>query len=144
MAEGKGFDTERLEALLHQSTSTITRGPSQEQIAAILEHYQNGRYFEAEKLAAVLTQEFPQHSFGWKTLGTVLRKLGRAHESVVASQKSVQLAPGDTEAHSNLGNTLRELGRLEEAVASFNEAIALKPDSAIAHSNLGYTLKELG
>ena len=144
-AEGKGFDTKKLEALLHQPVDqTISQGPSQAQIGAILEHYQNGSYLEAEKLATMLTQEFPQHPFGWKTLGVVLREEGRIDESIVASQKSVHLAPGDTEALSNLGNALRELGRLEEAVVSFNEAIALKADSAIAHSNLGYTLKELG
>ena len=126
------------------TAEATTQGPSQAQIGSILEHYQNGSYLEVEKLATMLTQEFPQHPFGWKTLGVVLRKEGRIDESIVASQKSVHLAPGDTEAHSNLGNALRELGRLEEAVVSFNEAIALKPDSAIAHSNLGYTLKELG
>ena len=144
-AIGKGFNAKKLEARLNQSeVHTATQGPSQAQIGAVLEHYQNGSYLEAEKLASLLTQEFPRHPFGYKALGIVLRRLGRVHESIVASQKSVELAPEDTEAHSNLGNTLRESGRLEEAEVSYNQAIALKPDSAEAHSNLGITLQELG
>jgi tetratricopeptide (TPR) repeat protein len=118
--------------------------PSESEIKNLLEHYQKGRYDDAEKLAMFITQEFPQHQFGWKVLGAVLKEIGRASESLVASQKSVQLAPQDFEAHSNLGNTLKELGRLEESEANCRQAIALKPDFAEAHNNLGNTLKELG
>ena len=72
----------------------------------------------------------------------MLKQTGRVSESLVASQKSVQLAPQDAEAHYNLGITLQELGRLDEAEASYKQAIVLKPD-ADAHCNLGITLQEL-
>ena len=121
-----------------------TYNPSQEQLSSLLEHYQNGRFSDAEKLAKFITQEFPKHQFGWKVLGAVLQQTGRSVESLIPMQKSVQLAPQDAEAHSNLGATLREAGRLDEAEASFKRAIALKPDYAEAHSNLGATLRELG
>ena len=118
--------------------------PSQEQLNSLLEHYQNGRFDDAEKLSISITQEFPKHHFGWKILGAVLNQLGRIPESVVAKEKAVKLAPNDADAHSNLGNILQELGRLDEAEASYNQAIALKPDYLEAHSNLGITLQELG
>ena len=118
--------------------------PSQEQLNSLLEHYQNGRFDDAEKLSISITQEFPKHHFGWKILGAVLNQLGRIPESVVAKEKAVKLAPNDADAHSNLGNILQELGRLDEAEASYNQAIALKPDYLEAHSNLGVTLQELG
>ena len=51
--------------------------PSQSQVDNLLEHYQNGRYDEAEKLAVTITQEFPKHQFGWKVLGAVLKQTGR-------------------------------------------------------------------
>ena len=121
-----------------------TYNPSQEQLSSLLEHYQNGRFSDAEKLAKFITQEFPKHQFGWKVLGAVLQQTGRSVESLIPMQKSVQLAPQDAEAHSNLGATLKEAGRLDEAEASFKRAIALKPDYAEAHSNLGATLRELG
>jgi len=118
--------------------------PPEEEINNLLQHYQSGRYDDAEKLAVSITERFPEHEFGWKALGTILSQTGRFSESLVPSQKAVQLVPQDAEAHYNLGITLQELGRLEEAEASYRRAIALKPDYAEAHSNLGSTLKELG
>jgi len=118
--------------------------PSQQQLNSLLEHYQTGRYADAEKLSLSITQEFPKHQFAWKVLAVVLKLTGRISESLVASQKSVQLGPLDAEAHYNLGNTLKEQGRLEEAEASYRQAITLKPDFGVAHNNLGVMLQELG
>ena len=127
-----------------KSGNTSGVSPSESQLDNLLEHYQNGRLSEAEKLAISITQEFPKHQFGWKVLGAVLKQTGRVIDSLIVMQKSVQLAPQDALAHSNLGVTLKELGRLDEAEASYNQAIALKPDVAEVHNNLGMTLKELG
>ena len=118
--------------------------PTQQQISTLLEHHQNGRFSDAEKLAVHITQDFPKHPLAWKVLGAVLEATGRKSEAVDANQKAVALSPQDAEAHNNLGITLKVLGRLDEAEASYNQAIALKPDLAEAHSNLGTTLKELG
>ena len=127
-----------------KSGNTSGVSPSESQLDNLLEHYQNGRLSEAEKLAISITQEFPKHQFGWKVLGAVLKQTGRVIDSLIVMQKSVQLAPQDAAAHSNLGVTLKELGRLDEALASYTQAIALKPDFAEAHSNLGNTLHDLG
>ena len=144
-AKKKGFDAEKLQALLPQSKGvTDTKAPSQELLNSLLEQYQNGRLSEAEKLAVSVTREFPQHQFGWKVLAAVLKKTGRVNESLVASQKSLQIDPQDAEALSNLGNTLRELGRLDEALAVYTQAIALKRDYVDGHFNLANTLNELG
>ena len=51
--------------------------PSQDQINHLLEHYQAGRFEEAEALASSLTQQFPKHPFGWKASGVVLHKVWR-------------------------------------------------------------------
>ena len=110
--------------------------PSQQQLNSLLEYYQAGRYEDAEKLSLSITQEFPKHQFTWKVLGAALKQMGKINESLVATQKSVQLNPQDTETQNNLGVMLQELGRLEEAEASLRQAIALKPDYAEAHSNL--------
>ena len=143
-ARKKGFDVKKLKALLSQSrVQTSSKEPSQEQLRLLLEHYQNGRLAAAEKLTLSITQDFPEHQLAWKVLGAVLKQTGRASESLVASQKSVQIAPEDPEAHNNLGSTFRELGRLTEAEASYGKALVLNPDYAEAHNNLGTTLKEL-
>ncbi len=118
--------------------------PHQSELKSLLEHYQKGRYEDAEKLALILTDKFRTHPFGWKVLGAVLNQTGRISEGLIACQKSVAIAPENAEAHYNLGNTLHKLGRLEEAEVSCRKAIALKAGYSEAHYNLGNTLKELG
>ena len=118
--------------------------PSQQQLNNLLKYYQTGRYIAAEKLSLSITQEFPTHPFAWRVLAAVLKQTGRINESLIVSQKSVQLDPQDAKAHNNLGIILKELGRLEEAEANYRQAIKLKPDLAEAHSNLGIIMKELG
>jgi tetratricopeptide (TPR) repeat protein len=118
--------------------------PSESEIKNLLEHYQNGQYDDAEKLAKSITQEFPKHQLSWKVLGVVLKQTGRITDSLTPMQKSVQLVPQDAEAHNNLGTTLQELGRLDEAEASLRQALVLKPDYASAYSNLGNSLQALG
>ena len=144
-AKKKGFNAKKLETLLSQSkVKADTKEPSQEQLSSLMEHYQNGRFGDAEELAISITEQFPKHQLSWKVLGAIFGQTGRQSESVNANRKAVALSPQDAEAHSNLGNTLKELGRLDEAEASYRQAIALKPDFAVTHSNLGVTLKELG
>ena len=118
--------------------------PSKQQLNNLLKYYQTGRYIDAEKLSLSITQEFPKHRFAWKVLAAVLKQKGRINESLIVSQKSVQLDPQDAKAHNNLGIIMKELGRLKEAEASYRQAIKLKPDLAEAHSNLGVIMKELG
>jgi len=110
----------------------------------LLQHYQNGRLSEAEKLAVYITQQFPENPFGWKVLGAVLKKTGRVSQSLPAMKESVRLKPQDAGAHNNLGSTLQELDKFEKAEISFRQAIALKPDFAEAHGNLGDMLQKLG
>ena len=118
--------------------------PNQHELNILLEHYQNGRYEDSEKLALILTDKFQTHPFGWKVLGAVLNQTGRISEGLIACQKSVELAPENAEAHYNLGNTLHKLGRFEEAEVSCRKSIALAPENSNAHYNLGNTLHKLG
>ena len=118
--------------------------PSQQQLDDLLEYYQTKQYDNAEKLLVSITEEFPKHPFSWKVLAAVLKQNGKMSESLVASQKSVQLDPQDAEAYNNLGSIMQELGRLEESEIIFKKVITLKPDYAEAHYNLGITLTKLG
>jgi tetratricopeptide (TPR) repeat protein len=121
-----------------------TRSPSQIELNTLLEYYQKGQHDLAQTLATTLTQQYPNHPFGWKVMGALFKKTGKLQDSVIANQKVLEISPNDAEAHNNLGNTLQELGRLQEAEISYNKAIAIKPGLVEAYSNLGNTLKELG
>ena len=145
----KGVAKKKLKALTQKLMSLKAENnpiqvPAKAENQKLLNHYQNGQYGDAEKLAISITEQFPENQFAWKVLGAVLGQSGRHSEAVNANQTAIALSPADAEAHNNLGNTLKELGRLSEAEASYTQAIALKPDYALAHRNLGITLKELG
>ena len=124
----------------HRNNLTL-KVPSSEELNTLLAHFQNERYGDAEKMAESLTQKYPSHQFGWKVLGAVYERFGRLSEALVATQKSVQLAPQDFAAHSNLGNILKLLSRLDDSEASYRKAIELKPESPEIHYNLGVTLR---
>ena len=72
--------------------------PPKEQLISLIEQYKAGRYIDAEKLSLSITQEFPKHQFAWKVLAAVLKQNGKLNESIIASQKSVELNPQDAEA----------------------------------------------
>ena len=80
-------------------SATKEQKPSHSQLNSLLECYESGQYGDAEKLALSITQQFPEHQFGWKVLGSVLKQTGRISEALVASQKSLKLAPQDAGAH---------------------------------------------
>ena len=112
--------------------------PSQQQLNDLIKYYQTKQYDNAEKLAASITEKFPKHPFPWKVLAAALKQNGRINESLVASQKTVQLDPQDAEAHYNLGIVMQDLGRLDEAEVNYKKAIALKPDFIQAIKNRWY------
>ena len=148
-AKKQGVDDKKLAVLMQKHEEAITPelgadNPSQQQLSALFEHYQNGRFAEAEELAVSVTRRFPQHPWSWKVLGLVYNQMGQFSESLSATETFLRLEPQDAEGHSNLGATLKELGRLDEAVASYEQAIALNGDLTGAHYNLGITLRELG
>ena len=118
--------------------------PSKQQLINLVEHFQAGRYVDAERLSLSITQEFPKHPFAWKVLAVVLKINGKINESLVVCQKSVQLYPNDAEGHSNLGILQQMQSRLKEAETSFRQSISLNPGYAEAHNNLGNTLQGQG
>ena len=86
-AKKKGFDAKKLQALLSQAKGRAdTKVPSEKQLSSLLEHYRNGRADDTVKLAVSVTQEFPQHPFGWKVLGAVLGATGRKSEALDAKR----------------------------------------------------------
>ena len=128
----------------HSVSLAKEKEPPQEKLNNLFRYYQKGQLKDAERLATFITKEFPKHQFGWKVLGSVLKKNGQVSESLFAHQKSVELVPEDAQAHYNLGNTLQQLGRLEDSEVSYRQAIILNPDDPLAYNNLGTTLIDLG
>jgi protein O-GlcNAc transferase len=118
--------------------------PTEKDLVLLVTLFNQGDYPKAETRAIELTKCFPNHGFGWKALGSVLRQQGRIDESLLPLQKAVQFLPQDHESRNNLGNTLKDLGRLSEAEDCYRSALKLKPNYPEAHYNLGICLKIQG
>ena len=120
----------------------MLKAPSRNQIDTLLKYYQSKNYIKTKKFALSLTENFPNHEFAWKILSIVLKKTGKISESLIASEKLVEIKPQDALANYNLGNTYREIAKFSKAEESYKKAISLKPDFSEAYYNLGIVSKK--
>lgn len=127
---GRGHKPSRKAAANH------TAKPSAEEEDALLALFSAGRYSEGELLARALTERLPQHGFGWKVLGTLLKAQGRDTDALPAMRCAARLLPRDAQVHSNLGLVLFDMGKLPESEACQRRALKIKPGFAEAHYNL--------
>jgi len=110
---------------------------------AVVDLYNARRLLDAAALAGKLSEQFPEHPFGWNALGATLRDLGRAAEAAEALRHAARLA-GDAGSYNNLGLALQEAGELQQAEASFLAALERRPDLVEAHANLGRLYQATG
>tara|TARA_B110000238_G_scaffold172526_1_gene191037 strand:+ start:3370 stop:4857 length:1488 start_codon:yes stop_codon:yes gene_type:complete len=111
--------------------------PSQKDINNLLQLYNAGDNINAEKLAVLLTQNFPNHPFAWKVLGAVLKNIGELSRSLEVTHRALELNPLDAEVYNNLGNTAMKLDLIDEAEKYYKKAIEINPVSFSFHHNLG-------
>ncbi len=114
--------------------------PSAQDESKLLAYFNAGHYSEGETFARQLTERFPEHGFGWKALGALLKLQGRNTESLVALRQAADLLPRDEQVQSTMGLALADLGKPEESEACHRRALRIKPSLAEAHYNLGNCL----
>ena len=118
--------------------------PPVQRIEAASALFAKGKREAAGKVARELTEQFPQHPFGWKLLGGVLYVKREFTEALAAMSKAAHYGPDDAETLGNLGVMLRGAGQLEEAKSVLERAVALDPDNIKAYNHLAATLQEMG
>jgi tetratricopeptide (TPR) repeat protein len=118
--------------------------PSHSDLTKLLSYFENKQYEEAENLAIIITEKFPNHPFSWKILGVIYSQTDRLSKSLEVKWKALDLDPKDHESQFNLANTLRDLGRLDEAEVCYRKVLDLKPDHIGALEKLGTTLNDKG
>tara|TARA_B100000767_G_scaffold37962_1_gene31926 strand:- start:195 stop:698 length:504 start_codon:yes stop_codon:yes gene_type:complete len=68
-AKKQGVAVEKLNVLkaeiasINELENVGSLSPSHEQLSSLLEHYKNGQFSDAEKLATSISHEFPSHNF---------------------------------------------------------------------------------
>ena len=93
----------KLKPLLSRSKIIAGReAPPREQLEALLEHYQSGRFAEAEQVARLVIKNFPANRLSWNLLGSILGQTGRLSEAINANKEAVTLFPEDPHMWSNI------------------------------------------
>lgn len=116
--------------------------PSQQNLKQLLDLYQDGKIFDAEKNALSLSVNFPQHPFSWKVLGAIYAQTNRKKECLEVNLKVVALSPNDEEAYNNLANIQKDFGYFIDAISNYKKAISLNPNYSEAFNNLAVCLQE--
>ena len=118
--------------------------PTDQELNTLFKFFQSNNFIEAEKIAKLLTQKFPNNQILWKLLGEIFRITRRNYEALNAYGKAVDLSPEDAESFNNLGVIYLDIGNLKNAEKNLKKAIFLKSNYHEAFNNLGNTLKEMG
>ncbi len=122
----------------------ISFDPTETQLEALADLYRRKRYAEAECMAQILIEAFPEHGFSWKILGYVYQAQERYEDSLPPLRRALELDAGDATVYNNLGVALSALDRHFEAEAHFRHSIAIAPDYGKSFVNLGMVLRLLG
>ncbi|MCC2970786.1 tetratricopeptide repeat protein [Massilia sp. IC2-476] len=142
LGRAQGLEGPEIEAFEQQLAQ---RGePPDARIEAAGTLYKHGKKEAAARLARALTEEFPQHPFGWRVLGGVHYAKREYPEALAAMTKAAAYDQDDAETLCNLGLMLRGAGQLEEAKAVLERAAELEPGNINAHNHLAATLQEMG
>jgi tetratricopeptide (TPR) repeat protein len=105
----------------------------------------NAKNYElAFSLGQALTQTMPQHSFGFKVMGTILLQVGQAETAIPYLQHVLLLDPNDIEGATHLGLAFFNLGRMHEAIESYQRAIAINSSYVTAWRNLALAYEANG
>jgi tetratricopeptide (TPR) repeat protein len=110
------------------------------EFAQALQHFQSGRFGEAETACRELVESAPANAQALHLLGVLAHQAGRADDAVELIRRAVAIDSANPEFHYNLGVPLQTSGRLDEAIASYRHVLRWQPNRAEAHNNLGHAL----
>ena len=116
--------------------------PTQQEIDHIVRLYESGEHAQMEEATRALLDLYPRSALGWSVLGMALQLQGK--DALAALQKTVELAPGDAEAHLHLGNAHMDIGQLDLAMQCFMRALEIAPGFSGALCRLGDVLQAQG
>lgn len=104
----------------------------------------NNKNFEvSEQLALSLTNNFPQHPFGWKARSFLSRRKGNIDQALIFIQKSIDIFPEDPESHNNQGTLFLQIKKYCHAITCFKTAIDKKKNYFEAYFNMGIAFENL-
>jgi tetratricopeptide (TPR) repeat protein/capsular polysaccharide biosynthesis protein len=118
-------------------------GDPQQIFALAVEHYQNGRFAEAETELLKIQARQPDVPDVLHLLSIILLQTERPEDAINHLEKMIAVIPEQPELLDLLASALGRVGRLDEAVALSEQSVALGPENPEAQFNLGIRLEAL-
>lgn len=104
----------------------------------------NSAWSEALDLVDQLIAALPDNSSLLYNKGLVLKRLGRAANSIPYFENALSLQADHHNARFELGGALLETGHPEESVRAFEQYLSAMPDDVDGALNLGIALVQVG
>ncbi len=107
--------------------------------AQAVEHFNSGRYKEADIICTAIVQALPTCVDAINMLGVIAQRLNRHDIAIAQFKKALAIDSGKTNLYLNLGASLNLSGHKSEAVALLKDALAIFP----GHAELTDLLREV-
>lgn len=108
----------------------LRNDPNSQVFAPLADSYcEEGRWVEAEAIAARGIKAHPRFAGGWVAWGKVLKMQQKYAEAIDALNRAVALAPENLMAMQTLGETLLELKKPKDALKVFKKILFINPMS---------------
>ena len=109
-----------------------------------LEHYQAGRFAQADAQYCASLSLVPGRVSTLVNLGATRLRLGRPKEAAAFLEEALAKEPHRADALGHLATALADLGQLEKALECVERALALDATAGPAWSLRGEVLRDLG
>ncbi|MBF0358324.1 MAG: tetratricopeptide repeat protein [Magnetococcales bacterium] len=106
-----------------------------------VEHFNSGRYSEADQLCTAIIQAIPNHIDGITLLGAIAQKVERNDLAVELFLRAINIDNKRPLLYYNLGTSLFPLGEVERAVQSLKTALEMEPKNSQISDYLNAILK---
>jgi predicted Zn-dependent protease len=109
-----------------------------------IEHFNTGRYSEADKLCTAIIQAVPDHIDAINLLGVIAQKLNRHDWAAVQFQRVINIDNSRALLYYNLGISLHQLGQNKEAIQVLKIALEKEPGNSHIADYLNSILNKPG
>ena len=99
------------------------------------DHFNRGRYAEAEECASIAANDLPDSGDAWKIIGVA--RFAQGEDACAALTRAAGLLPLDAQILSYLAAEYMRLGELDRAERCLNDALRVDSVSALAAYHLG-------
>ncbi|MFH0966730.1 MAG: tetratricopeptide repeat protein [Methanobacteriota archaeon] len=109
-----------------------------------VEYEESGMHDLAISSYSSALRSYPRYADAWSGMGSVLSRLGRYKEALIALDQAIALDPRDSVAWYSRGVVLQHLQRYEQARQDIDESLRISPNNSFALARLGEVQLSLG